>query len=118
MTIEQSGLTTGEQAETAEELCLLLRADDGATYAIPQAALEGYRLSDAQRAELEAHLGADGTDVQGYYNESIVNRTNTGNVGRFSPTHPVIEWGWPLGWGKRIVPQTGDAYPDYHPPVR
>lgn len=75
---------TTQPSETAGELCLMLRAEDGATYAIPQAALEGHRLSDQQRTELEAQINATGADVKGFYYGP------SGNVGSFAPTRPGV----------------------------
>jgi non-specific serine/threonine protein kinase len=56
-----------------------LRADDGTVYAIPRSVVEAHRLSDAQRMELEAHLGAD---VDGFYYGP------SGNVGTFGSGTP------------------------------
>jgi len=75
---------TSKQGETAQEMGLMLRADDGVTYVIPQSVVEAHRLSDEQRTELEAQLAADGADVEGFYYGP------SGNVGSFEMTRPQV----------------------------
>jgi hypothetical protein len=48
---------------------MLLWSEAGEAYAIPLAALQAYRLSDDQRAELEAQLGAGSDDLGGFLME-------------------------------------------------
>lgn len=62
MTTEQPA----EQTETAQEIGLMLRTDEGTTYVIPVGVVESHRLSDEQRATLEARLIADGGDTTGH----------------------------------------------------
>jgi hypothetical protein len=58
---------TRAQDETAQEIGLMLRTDEGTTYVIPVGVVERHRLSDEQRVELEARLGADsGSDTTGH----------------------------------------------------
>jgi hypothetical protein len=98
---------------------LVLRAEDGATYAIPRAALEAFRLSDAQRAELEAHLGAADDDVQGQLYGPAVNTTNTGNIGSFSPTIPGPWTRATIAWEGKHDPTTMRPWQPstYRPPL-
>lgn len=55
-------MTPEEINETVDQPSLVLRAEDGAMYAIPQEALETFRLSDEQRAEVEPQLTAAAAD--------------------------------------------------------
>jgi len=112
MTIDQTASRTDEQGEAAGELSLVLRAEDGTAYAIPQAVVEGYRLSDEQWTELEAQIKAEGSDVEGFYYGP------SGNVGSFAPTmRRLVPQDW--GIGTVYVPRMVPWQPiDYHPPVR
>ena len=78
---------TGE----AGEVGLLLRAEDGAAYLIPRAALEHFRLTDEGRAAVEAQLAETaGGDVQGHQ-----------YIGQFKMTMPVWHSVWiapSVGW--------------------
>jgi hypothetical protein len=121
VTIERAG----SQGESAEEPCMLLQTSDGGAFLVPMSALEQYRLSDEQRGELAARLGANGDDVQGYTHWTLDNNTQTGPVGQFPMSHP----GWNITcWGANCFPGspwpfnqpgTGDGGdPNYHPPLR
>lgn len=104
---------TNERNEAAAEPCLMVRTEDGTAYAIPQSVVETHRLSDEQRAALEARATADDGDVDGFYYGP------SGNVGSFSPTKPgmVVDrvW-WTITYYKPgMVPWSPI---DYHPPLR
>jgi hypothetical protein len=51
------------EGSTVEKKVLILTGEAGELYAIPQDALEQYRVTDEQKAELEEQLG---DDVSGY----------------------------------------------------
>jgi hypothetical protein len=82
MTSEQTAARANDQGEPAGEPCLVLRAEDGTAYAIPQTELEGFRLSEEHRAGLEAQLAAGDSDLQGFYYGP------SGNVGTFGGSVP------------------------------
>jgi hypothetical protein len=60
VTSDQTASRMDEQTQTAQEIGLMLRTDEGTTYVVPVGVVERYRLSDEQRATLEARLTADG----------------------------------------------------------
>jgi hypothetical protein len=105
-----------EWNETAGEPCLVVGAEDGATYAIPRSIVEAHRLTDEQRVELEARLGADsGGDTAGHQ--------FIGTFGRSVPMGPGAGSGRgfsALAWlPAHYVTTTNREDPNgYRPPVR
>lgn len=115
MTKEQ--ISSGNAAgEAAGEPCLLLQAEDGGAYLVPVAALEGFRLPDEQRVELEAGLAASGGDTQGFYGGT------TQDTGLFPMTMAQGVSHVPgLGGGffrVRMVPYRLNTNPGWYPDVR
>ena len=95
-----------EGTEQAETIGLLLRADDGTAYLIPQAALEQFRLTDEGKAAVESQQ-AEAGDVQGHGQY----------IGQFSMTMPVwrhvtSQWGYWSTEPYRTHTST------YYPPLR
>jgi len=67
------------EANNVETNVLVLTGEAGEMYAIPQDALEQYRVSDEQRAELEEQWGDDVsgyTMYQSYLNEQAMGQRN------------------------------------------
>ncbi len=116
MTSDQTGPQTGDQQrESGGEVALLLQAEDGATYLVPMAALEPYRLSDEQRTEMTAHLAAAGSEVQGY----DYTAANGQFIGHFQPLMAAHAPAGQFSWAPVIgLPYRMGATGDYHPLVR
>ena len=92
------------------ERALMLRADDGSAYVIPQDALEKFRLSDGELADLEAkvpeaRLPARGDeDVEGYEQY----------IGQFRMTMPGNIFGYYFSWYQTVWQPSGGYYPSLH----
>ena len=87
-------------SEQPSERALLLPAEDGGLYAIPESVLERFRLSDEHRAEAEAAIPADEVEGYGQY------------IGQFSMgPYRWLSYSWE--WTNRWVPDTS-----YYPPLR
>jgi hypothetical protein len=88
---------------------LLLRSEDGRAYAIPESALEAFRLSDEEWAKVEANLSGpdDDNDVQGFAQY----------IGQFRMTLPYYTvWTYRLpAYGGMGDPWTPDT--SYYPPL-
>src|SRR5215212_9933105 len=66
MTIDQTAPRANDEDARAAEPFLLVRAEDGTVFTIPKSIVEAHRLSDEQRAALEAQFAADATDTDGF----------------------------------------------------
>jgi hypothetical protein len=92
-----------EQKQTPPQPCVVLQGEDGSAYLIPQAALDTFRLSDEQRAELQAHSPAADDDVHGHQ-----------YIGQFQMTMYYPTFGWDAGRFELPWAPVTSYYPPLH----